>query len=109
MNRNSDGDPQDGNPERPMDHHDHDGHVPFFSLLPDDFPERLERLREASGLTWSGMARAIGVSPKQIYRWRKGVEPCGGALQSLYEFADSIPGGLAILLGKDYLTTCCRH
>ena len=49
------------------------------------------------------------MSHKQIYRWRKGVEPCGGALQSLYEFADSIPGGLAILLGKDYLTTCCKH
>ena len=108
MNSNSDGDPQGGNPERTPDH-DHHGYVPFFSLLPDDFPERLERLREASGLTWSGMARAIGVSHKQIYRWRKGVEPCGGALQSLYEFADSIPGGLAILLGKDYLTTCCRH
>lgn len=108
MNRNSDGFPHDGGPERPMDHNQ-DGHVPFFSLLPDDFPERLERLREASGLTWSGMARAIGVSPKQIYRWRKGVEPCGGALQSLYEFADSIPNGLAILLGKDHLATCCRH
>ena len=108
MNHPDAGDPQDGNPESPMDH-DHEGHVPFFSLLPDDFPVRLERLREASGLTWSGMARAIGVSHKQIYRWRKGVEPCGGALQSLYEFADSIPGGLAILLGKDYLTFCCRH
>ena len=108
MNRNSDGLPHDGSPERPMDHK-RDSHVPFFSLLPDDFPERLERLREASGLTWSGMARAIGVSHKQIYRWRKGVEPCGGALQSLYEFADSIPGGLAILLGKDHRTTCCRH
>ena len=108
MNRNSDGPPHDGSPEHPPEH-DHNGYLPFFSLLPDDFPERLERLREASGLTWSGMARALGVSPKQIYRWRKGVEPSGGALHSLYLFADEIPGGVAILMGKDRRTTCCQH
>ena len=107
MNRTSAGLRQGGSPECPVDHN-HNGYVPFFSLLPDDFPERLERLREASGLTWSGMARALGVSHKQIYRWRNGVEPCGGAIHSLYLFADGIPGGLAILMGKERRTTCCR-
>ena len=34
---------------------------PYSSLLPVDFPKRLERLKEASGLTWSGLAGAIGV------------------------------------------------
>ena len=40
------------------------------------------------------------MSPKQVYRWRKGVEPSGGALHSLYLFADEIPGGVAIPHGK---------
>ena len=48
-------------------------------VLPLDFPQRLTRLKEASGLTWSGLSRALGVDPKQMYRWRRGTEPCGGA------------------------------
>ena len=28
--------------------------------LPDDFPERLKRFQEESGLSWSEMARRIG-------------------------------------------------
>ena len=46
-------------------------------VLPEDFGQRLERLKEASGLSWRGMAKALGVDPKQLLRWRKGVEPCG--------------------------------
>ena len=59
-------------------------------VLPQDFPERLSRLKEASGLTWSGMSRALGVDPKQMYRWRRGTEPCGGAMHSLFRFASRI-------------------
>ena len=106
MNNNSYGPHDDGSPERPMEHQ---GYLPFFSLLPDDFPERLERLREASGLTWSGMARALGVSHKQVYRWRRGVEPCGGAMQALYTFASQVRGGLDILLGEGVRTACCGN
>ena len=47
--------------------------------MPEDFPERLSRLKEANGLTWTGFAQAIGVDGKQLRRWRrKGVEPSGG-------------------------------
>ena len=47
-------------------------------VLPKDFPERLERLKQASGLSWGALARAIGVDRKSLMRWRnKGVEPCG--------------------------------
>ena len=106
MNQPDAGPRQGGSPDGPGGHR---GYVPFFSLLPDDFPERLERLREASGLTWSGMARALGVSHKQIYRWRKGVEPSGGAMQSLYEFASQVRGGLEILLGEGVQTTFFRN
>ena len=90
---------QDGDPEDSG----HSGeYVPFDSLLPDDFTERLGRLKELSGLSWSGLARALGVSHKQIYRWRDGTEPCGGAMHSLYLFADQLPHGLDILMGKDF-------
>ena len=74
-------------------------------VLPSDFPRRLERLKEASGLTWSGFARAVGVDPKQMHRWRKGVEPCGGAMHSLYRFAARLPNGLAILMSEGYQTS----
>ena len=74
-------------------------------VLPSDFPRRLERLKEASGLTWSGFARAVGVDPKQMHRWRKGVEPCGGAMHSLYRFGVRLPNGLAILMSEGYQTS----
>ena len=74
-------------------------------VLPGDFPKRLERLKEASGLTWSGFARAVGVDPKQMHRWRRGVEPCGGAMHSLYRFAARLPNGLAILMSEGFQTS----
>ena len=70
-------------------------------VLPDDFPQRLERLKEASGLSWRGFARALGVDPKQVRVWRKkGVEPCGGAMYSIFRFAARLHGGLEILIGE---------
>ena len=70
-------------------------------VLPKDFAQRLERLKEASGLSWRGLARALGVDPKQLARWRKGVEPCGGAMHSIHRFAYGIPGGTEILMDDD--------
>ena len=69
----------DGTLERNPD----EEHLPYGSLLPQDFPQRLERLKEASGLSWSGLAGAIGVDYKQMYKWRKRVEPSGGAMHAL--------------------------
>ena len=57
-------------------------------VLPEDFPERLTRLKEASGLTWTAFAQAIGVDRKQVRRWlKKGVEPSGGLMLALLRFA----------------------
>ena len=72
----------------------------YGSLLPGDFTDRLERLKAASGFTWAGLAKHIGVDHKQVYRWRKGAEPSGGAMYGLFRFAARLPGGLAILLGE---------
>ncbi len=36
------------------------------AVFPEDFPKRLRRLKEASGLTWAAFAQAIGVDRKQV-------------------------------------------
>ena len=70
-------------------------------VFPGDFPQRLTRLKEVSGLSWSGLAQAIGVDRKQVLRWTEGVEPCGGAMLALVCFSLLIRGGLAIITGRD--------
>ena len=81
--------------------------LPYQSgVLPEDFADRLHRLKEVSGLTWNGFALAIGVDRKQVRRWRKkGVEPCGGAMHSLFRFAARIPSGLEILMSESFQAT----
>lgn len=78
--------------------------LPYQSgVLPEDFSLRIERLKEASGLTWNGFALAIGVDRQQVRRWRKeGVEPSGGPMLSLFRFAAQMPGGLQNLMGEDF-------
>lgn len=78
--------------------------LPYQSgVLPEDFALRIERLKEASGLTWNGFALAIGVDRQQVRRWRKeGVEPSGGPMLSLFHFAAQMPGGLANLMDQDF-------
>ena len=79
---------------------------PESGVLPRDFGLRLERLKEASGLSWRGIAKALGVDPKQLRMWRKkGVEPCGGAMLSIVRFAARLPGGLEILIGEGFQMT----
>ena len=53
--------------------------VPYQSgVLPKDFLKRVERLKKDSGLTWNGFAQALGIDRRQVNRWRRGTEPCGG-------------------------------
>ena len=71
--------------------------------LPEDFQDRLDRLKEASGLTWNAFSQAIGADRNQVRRWRnEGAKPSGGAYHSLVRFAGLIPGGLEILLGEGF-------
>ena len=78
------------------------------AVMPEDFPQRLERLKKASGLTWRGMARAIGIDYKILLRWRKGTVPNGGSMLSLFLFANRVRGGLQILLGEELRMTFFR-
>ena len=40
--------------------------------VPGDFPERLERFKEKSGLSWAEIARRLDVHHETLRRWRKG-------------------------------------
>ena len=70
------------------------------AALPDDFPQRLKRLKEASGLSWRGMARAIGIDHNMLLRWRRGTVPSGGGYHVLLCFAATVHGGVQILVGE---------
>ncbi len=73
--------------------------------LPGNFPERLLGLKERAGLTWESMALALGVDSRQLLRWQRGTTPNGGAMLSLVRLAVQVPGGLAELIGDEYVTS----
>ena len=74
---------------------------PGSPLMPDDFALRLTALKELTGLPWAGLASLLGVDSRQLWRWRNGVAPNGGAVLALVRLALHVPGGLAALLGDD--------
>ena len=55
--------------------------------FPPDFPERLERFREAAGLSWRALARLLGVTPYRLSLWRRGAVPSGAHLFLLLTLA----------------------
>lgn len=65
-------------------------------VFPEDFAASLERVREASGLPWSELARRLGTSPLTVRRWRWGVRPNAQHLFALMAVAREI--GLSHLL-----------
>ena len=60
---------------------------PRGAEFPDDFPQRLERLRAASGLTWRRLARELGVGVRSLYRWRAATRPDAAHMLAIVEFA----------------------
>ena len=77
-------------------------------VLPEDFPQRLRRLRRATHLTRNGFADALGVDPKQAQRWDDGTEPCGGAMLSVVRLAGLVPGGLDMIVEEGFLASLWR-
>ena len=66
-------------------------HRPFRCVFPTDFPERLERFKEASGLSWRAISRMLGVSLHRLRQWRnKGVAPSPAHLFLLLTIAESM-------------------
>ena len=63
-------------------------------VLTGDFPEGLERFKEASGLSWADIARLLGTSTLNLWRWRKRqVRPNAHHLLALQDLADSMDLG----------------
>ena len=66
-------------------------------VMPDDFPERLRRLKQESGLPWAEIARRIGTTPYTVWRWvEAGVRPHWRHQMALLALAEDL--GLAHLL-----------
>ena len=60
-------------------------------VLPDDFPQRLERFQEESGLSWLEIARRIGTYRHTVWRWKEGrVRPNYQHRKALLELTDSM-------------------
>lgn len=55
--------------------------------FPEDFPGRLDRLRQAAGLSWREMARRLKINDRTVRRWRLGAQPNSAHLYSLLNFA----------------------
>ena len=66
--------------------------------FPKEFPECLRRFKEASGLSWSEMARRLGTRPLTIRRWLKGVQPSAHYLLALQDLAEEF--GLSHLIPR---------
>ena len=72
--------------------------------FPSDFPERLVRFKEASGLSWKGLARLMGVRPHRIWKWReRGVVPSTAHLFLLLTLAEAmgLREGILMCPGRD--------
>ena len=77
---------------------------PGVALMSEDFREKLEVIKGLTGLSWEGLASAMGVDSRQLWRWRKrGGEPGGGAMLALVRLALRVPGGLAALVDEDVI------
>ena len=66
-------------------------------LFPNDFPERLKRFQEESGLSWSEIAHHLGTYRNTVRRWAGGgVRPNAQNMMALLELANDL--GLGHLL-----------
>ena len=57
------------------------------AIDPDAFAGALERIKKASGLPWKELARRLGTSTLNLWRWRNGVHPNMEHLLALQELA----------------------
>ena len=59
--------------------------------FPEDFPERLKRFQEESGLSWSEIARRIGTYRYTVWRWKEGRgRPNMEHMMALLDLAESL-------------------
>ena len=78
------------------------------TFLPEDFSDDLRSLKEASGLTWNGLADVLGVDERQLQRWRCGTKPSGDGLYALAQFAAQVPGRKFQMNREETRPVVCR-
>ena len=76
--------------------------------FPEEFPQRLEKFKEASGLSWRGLARELCVDIRLVKRWRKGSRPDSANLIALFGLAAGM-GLLHLLLPESGRHTLGRE
>ena len=54
---------------------------------PEDFAAALVRFKESSNLSWGALARELGTSRLNLWRWRNGVRPNTDHLLALQDLA----------------------
>ena len=65
-------------------------HSRIVYAFPEDFPERLKRFQQESGLAWAELDRRLGIDHETRRRWRdKGVLPSTRNYAALLVVADS--------------------
>ena len=69
--------------------------------FPDNFGERLEGLKELSGLSWAEFGRRLGVTQTGMRKWRRGGPPSGAYFWAIIELAREVPGGYALVMDGD--------
>ena len=66
-------------------------HSRMTYVSPDDFPQRLVRIREESGLSRAELNRRLDIDPETMRHWRdKGVRPSAQHFAALLKVADSL-------------------
>ena len=66
--------------------------------FPEDFGERLERLKELSGLSWGEFAERLSVTQRGLSKWRRGGPPSGAYFWAIIKLAREIPGGYDLMM-----------
>ena len=69
--------------------------------FPEDFGERLEGLKDLSGLSWGEFAERLGVTQSGLAKWRRGGPPSGAYLWTIIELARELPGGYDLMMYGD--------
>ena len=66
--------------------------------LPQDFPARLGRLEDRSGVSLEEIVLSAGLPARLGRLWRVGRPPSEDELRAIVGFACAVPGGIAVLL-----------
>ena len=69
--------------------------------FPEDFGERLEGLKDLSGLSWGEFAERLGVTQRGMLKWRRGGPPSGAYLWAIIELARELPSGYDLMMYGD--------